>query len=487
MRLLLKGGRVIDPANNVDAVLDVLIEDGRIAAVGSVRHDEDMRANADANADADTDTGVCLGAGTHAASITTADCRGKLVCPGFIDLHAHLREPGYEYKEDISSGSHAAAAGGFTTICCMPNTDPVIDNGAVAGFVRRRAQEVGLVNVLPIGAITKKQAGDELAEMGELVAAGCIAVSDDGKSVLRSDVMRHALEYSRLFGIPVLSHCEDASLSAGQMHEGYYSTVYGLKGIPAEAEEIMVARDLILARLTGGRLHICHISTKGALEAVKRAKASGLAVTCEATPHHLALTDEVVGSYDTDTKVNPPLRSEEHVAALREALTSGLIDCIATDHAPHHFESKDCEYGLASFGISGIETAVAVIMDTLVGPGLLDIARMVELFTTGPAGVIVEGKASRQAQEASISSSKATPGPCAIQTPGRAVPYLGTLTCGAPADVTVIDPDLVRTVDARKFYSRGKNTPFKGMELKGWPCMTIVGGRIVAKDGRVAR
>ena len=433
MRLLLRGGRVIDPANNVDAVLDVLIEDGRIAALGDIRHDSDMQADA-------------------------VDCHGKIVCPGFIDLHTHLREPGYEYKEDISSGSRAAAAGGFTTICCMPNTDPVIDNGAVAGFVRRRAQEVGLVNVLPIGAVTKKQAGEELAEMGELAAAGCVAVSDDGKPVLRSDVMRHALEYSRLFGIPVLSHCEDAGLSAGQMHEGYYSTVYGLKGIPAEAEEIMVARDLILARLTGGRLHICHISTKGALEAVKQAKASGLAVTCEATPHHLALTDEVVGSYDTDTKVNPPLRSEEHVAALREALTSGLIDCIATDHAPHHFESKDCEYGLASFGISGIETAVAVIMDSLVRPGLLDIARMVELFTTGPAGIIAANRAT-----------------------------VGALTCGAPADVTIIDPDMVRTVDPRKFYSRGKNTPFKGMELRGWPCMTIVGGRIVAEDGRVVR
>ncbi len=446
MRLLLEGGRVIDPANGIDGVLDVLIEDGKIAAMGDIP--EDAQADPDA----------------------IVDCRGKIVCPGFIDLHAHLREPGYEYKEDIASGSRAAAAGGFTTICCMPNTNPVIDNGAVAGFVRRRAQEVGLVNVLPIGAITKRQAGEELAEMGELAAAGCVAVSDDGRPVMRSDVMRHALEYSRLFDIPVFSHCEDAGLSDGQMHEGYYSTVYGLKGIPAEAEEIMVARDIILSRLTRGRLHICHVSTKGALDAVRQAKDMGLAVTCEVTPHHLALTDEVVGSYDTDTKVNPPLRSEEHVQALREALASGLVDCIATDHAPHHIESKDCEYGLASFGISGIETAIAVIMDRLVRPGLLDLAKMVSLFTTGPARIIASGHPA---------------GHAAGQATGQAALYRGTLTPGAPADVTIIDPDLARTVNPRKFYSRGKNTPFKGMELAGWPCMTIVAGRIVAQDGYV--
>ena len=258
------------------------------------------------------------------------------------------------------------------------------------------------------------------------------------------------------------------------MHEGYYSTVYGLKGIPAEAEEIMVARDIVLARLTRARLHICHVSTKGALEAVRQAKALGLPVTCEATPHHLALTDEAVGSYDTDTKVNPPLRSAEHVQALREALASGLVDCIATDHAPHHIESKDCEYGLASCGISGIETAIAVIMDRLVRPGLLDVAKMVSLFTTGPAGIIE----SRQAADGMDQGTSDL-------TANQAAAYRGALTPGAPADVTIIDPELARTVNPRQFYSRGKNTPFKGMELTGWPCMTIVGGRIVAQDGRV--
>ncbi|HAI85592.1 MAG TPA: dihydroorotase [Firmicutes bacterium] len=480
MRLLLKGGRVIDPANGIDGALDVLIQDGRIAAVGDIPQGPEIGTCLDAGLDAGPGANAgpgsvpCSSSSRSDHSTTIVNCRGKIVCPGFIDLHAHLREPGYEYKEDIASGSRAAAAGGFTTICCMPNTNPVIDNGAVAGFVRRRAQEVGLVNVLPIGAITKKQAGEELAEMGELVAAGCVAVSDDGKPVMRSDVMRHALEYSRLFGIPVLSHCEDANLSDGQMHEGYYSTVYGLKGIPAEAEEIMVARDIVLARLTRARLHICHVSTKGALEAVRQAKALGLPVTCEATPHHLALTDEAVGSYDTDTKVNPPLRSAEHVQALREALASGLVDCIATDHAPHHIESKDCEYGLASCGISGIETAIAVIMDRLVRPGLLDVAKMVSLFTTGPAGIIE----SRQAADGMDQGTSDL-------TANQAAAYRGALTPGAPADVTIIDPELARTVNPRQFYSRGKNTPFKGMELTGWPCMTIVGGRIVAQDGRV--
>lgn len=431
MKLLLKGGRVIDPANRIDTVASVLVEEGKIVAVGEIP-----------------------GEASEVSGTEVIDCAGKIICPGFIDLHAHLREPGYEYKEDILTGSRAAAAGGFATVCAMPNTNPVVDNGAVAGYVARRAREVGIVNVLPIGSITKGQAGEELSEIAELVQAGCVAVSDDGKPVMKSDIMRHALDYTRMFDIPVLSHCEDINLSAdGQMHEGFRSTVYGLQGIPAEAEEIMVSRDAMLAQLTGGRLHICHVSTMGSLDIIRRAKAEGIRITCEATPHHLTLTDEAVGSYDADTKVNPPLRSEEHVAALREAVASGLVDCIATDHAPHHIESKDCEYGNASFGISGLETAVALIMDRLVHTGILQLDKAVALLTSGPARILGIEK--------------------------------GTLTPGRAADITIIDPDEVRTVDPRHFYSKGKNTPYKGIQLRGWPWMTVVGGRIVFKEGSV--
>lgn len=427
MRLLLKGGRVIDPANKIDGVNDVLIIDGKIAAVEPELAPQDCE---------------------------TVDVSGKIVCPGFIDMHVHMREPGFEYKEDIASGTRAAAAGGFTAVCCMPNTKPVIDNIAVAGFVKERARKCGVVNVLPVGAISKGQEGKELAEIADLVAAGCVAISDDGKPVMRADIMRNALKYAKMFALPVLSHCEDLNLSQdGQMHEGYYSTIYGLKGIPAVAEDIMAARDILLAKSTGAHVHICHLSTKGAVELVRRAKEEGVSVSCEVTPHHLALSDEIAETYDADTKVNPPLRSEEHIAALREALSDGTVNCIATDHAPHEKESKDCEYHLASPGISGLETAVAVIMDKLVSRGLLDVKKMVELFTTGPAAVL------------RIDS--------------------GTLTPGKPADVTVIDPDIVKKVDPAVFYSKGRNTPFKGMGMKGWPYMTIVSGKVVARDGKV--
>ncbi|NLB73059.1 MAG: dihydroorotase, partial [Firmicutes bacterium] len=383
------------------------------------------------------------------------DAEGKIVCPGFIDIHAHLRDPGYEYKEDIITGSKAAAAGGFTTVCCMSNTDPVIDDGIVARHVLRKSEQAGLINVLPIGSITKNLEGEELSEMAELAREGCVAFSDDGNPVMRSDVMRHALEYAHMLYLPIISHCEDLNLSrAGLMHEGYYSTLYGLQGIPAEAEEIMVARDVKLAVLTGARLHVCHVSTTESLHIIEQAKAAGACVTCEATPHHLTLTDEVVGDYDTNTKVNPPLRSEAHVKALARALASGLIDCIATDHAPHNIESKDCEYAKASSGISGLETAVAVIMDRLVHNGLLPIADMVKLFTVGPCRVL------------GLDS--------------------GTLTPGSKADITIIDADAIRRVDPATFYSKGNNTPFKGMELRGWPWMTISGGRIVAREGRLA-
>lgn len=427
MRLLIKSGQVIDPVNGINEVMDLLVEDGKIIAVENKIESKEA---------------------------VVIDATGKYVCPGFIDMHVHLREPGFEYKEDINSGSRAAAAGGFTTICCMPNTNPVIDNAAVASFVRDRGRRTGLVNVRPIGAITKKQAGCELAPVAEMVTAGCVAISDDGKPVVRGDIMRNALEYAKMFGLPVLAHCEDPQITRdGQMHEGYFSTYFGMKGIPAAAEEVMVARDIILARLTGGRLHVCHVSTIGALDMIAKAKKEGLAVTCEVTPHHLALTDEIVGTYDTDTKVSPPLRSAEHVAALRKALADGVIDCIATDHAPHELEAKDCEYNLAANGISGLETAIAVVMDKLVNTGELDLEQMVRAFTSTPADILGL--------------------PC------------GELSPGTPADITIIDPELVKTVDPEAFYSLGKNTPFKGMELKGWPVMTIVGGKIVAQAGRV--
>jgi dihydroorotase len=427
MKLLIKGGKVIDPANDINEIMDVLIEDGRIKDVG-----QDLTA----------------------ADAEIIDAQGKLVCPGFIDMHVHLREPGFEYKEDIASGTRAAAAGGFTTICCMPNTDPVIDNATVASFVRERARKSGVVNVLPIGSISKGQEGKELSEMAELVEAGCIAVSDDGKPVSDAGLMRNAMQYASMFDLPILSHCEEISLSRdGQMNEGYYSTIYGLKGIPAAAEEIMIARDIILAEATGARVHICHISTAGSVDLIRAAQERGVQVSCEVTPHHLILTDEAVGSYDADTKVNPPLRSLDDVIALRDAILDGVVDCIATDHAPHHRESKDCEYNLASNGISGLETAVALIMDQLVIPEIIDDETMVRLFTIGPADILGINK--------------------------------GTLDPGTDADITIIDPQMSKTVEPEKFYSKGKNTPFKGMVLRGWPFMTIIKGKIICCDGKI--
>jgi dihydroorotase len=427
MKLLVKGGRVIDPDSGRDEVADILAEKGHIVKIA-----KNIRIK---NAE-------------------VLDASGKIVCPGFIDIHVHLREPGFEYKEDLASGTRAAAAGGFTTVCCMPNTNPVIDNLAVARFIRERAKISGVVNVLPIGSITKKQAGEELSEYADLLAAGCVGFSDDGKPVMKADVMRNALEYTRMFGAPLLAHCEDLDLTGdGQMHEGFYSTYYGLKGIPAAAEEAMVARDIILARLAGGYLHICHASTAGSMDLIRRAKAEGLNISCEVTPHHLTLSDEIVGSYDTDTKVMPPLRSQQHIEALREALLDGTVDCIATDHAPHHLEAKDCEYNLAAVGISGLETAVAVVMDQLVGQGHLELPEMVKLFTIGPADVLGLDK--------------------------------GRLNPGAAADITIIDPELTKTVDPQQFHSKGKNTPFKGMRFTGWPWATIVAGKVVYRDGKI--
>ncbi|NSW82261.1 MAG: dihydroorotase [Syntrophothermus sp.] len=427
MRLMIKGGRIIDPVNSIDLVGDILVEDGLVQEISPAIR-------------------------TKKAEVL--DATGKIVCPGFIDMHVHLREPGFEYKEDIASGTRAAAVGGLTTVCCMPNTNPVIDNGAVAAFVCSRARQVGVVNVFPIGSITKKQQGTEISEMADLVQAGCVAVSDDGRPVMNAEIMRRALEYSRMFDIPVISHCEDLNLSEdGQMHEGFYSTLYGLKGIPAAAEEVMVARDILLAETTKSRVHFAHISTRGSVELIKMAKRKGLAVTCEVTPHHLTLTDEMVRDYDPDTKVNPPLRSREDVKALRQGLIEGVIDCIVTDHAPHEVEAKDCEYNLASCGISGLETAVAVILNDLVNSGIVDISDVVRLMSVNPANIL---KLDR-----------------------------GNLAPGKVADVTILDLELERRVEPSQFLSKGKNNPFKGRVLKGWPWATIVRGRLVAYNGEL--
>lgn len=429
MRLLIKNGLVIDPANEINEIRDVLIENGKILEVA-----KDI----------------------NSPGAQEVDAAGKIVCPGFIDMHVHLREPGFEYKEDISTGTRAAAVGGFTSICCMPNTNPVIDEASVAVYIKERAKKSGVVNVFPIGAVTKGEAGQELSEIAELVAAGCVAISDDGRPVENSYIMRNAMDYAKMFGLPVLSHCEEVSLSRdGQINEGFFSTVYGLKGIPAAAEEIMVSRDIILAGLTGAHLHICHASSSGSMDLIRNAKAEGINVTCEVTPHHLTLTDQAVENYDTDTKVNPPLRSGQDIESLIEAIKDGTVDCIATDHAPHHLESKDCEYSKAAFGISGIETAVAVIMDYLVKPGLITLEEMVRLFTVGPAGILGMKR--------------------------------GDLSPGSMGDLTIIDPNLYKTVDPSRFYSKGKNNPYKGKNLQGWPWLTIVKGEIVAADGEIVK
>lgn len=418
MRLLISGGRILDPQRGVDGEGDLLVDGDRI------------------------------GEGTRADRVI--DARGLLVVPGLIDLHTHLREPGFEYKEDLVSGTHAAARGGFTTVVAMANTSPVSDCRATVEWVIGAARARAVVNVLPVGAVSKGQKGEELAEIGDMAAAGAVAFSDDGKPVTNGELMRCALQYAAMWGRPVIAHCEDRQLAGeGVMHLGYWSTVLGLRGIPAAAEAAMVARDIMLAELTGGRLHLAHLSTARSVELVREAKARGLAVTAEVTPHHLLLTDEAVATsgFDTDTKVNPPLRTPADVAALLAGLRDGTIDAIATDHAPHHQDDKDVEYNYAASGISGLETALALVLDRLVGQGLLELGQAVRALTAGPARVLGLDR--------------------------------GTLAPGAPADVTVIDPSREWTVDPALFASRGRNTPFKGWKLRGQAVLTLVGGRIV--------
>ncbi|MBZ5640918.1 MAG: dihydroorotase [Acidobacteriia bacterium] len=421
MKLLLRNGRVVDPAASVDEALDVLVEDGKIARI------EPKIA---------------------ARGADVLDVAGLVVCPGFIDLHVHLREPGQEWKETVATGTAAAAAGGFAGVACMPNTVPPNDNRSVTEFILAQASAGAASRVYPIGCVTKAQKGEELAEMGDMVAAGARAFSDDGCPVASSLLMRRALEYSRIFDLPIIDHCEDSVLAAGGVvHEGEVSTRLGLRGWPGVAEDLMVQRDLLLAEYTGGHVHIAHLSTARGAEFVRRAKKAKVAATCEVTPHHLVLTDAAVADYDTDAKMNPPLRSEADRRALLKALADGTVDAIATDHAPHHVDEKAVEFSRAPFGIVGLETAVSLCLDRLVHAGVIGLSRLVELFTAGPARILRLDR--------------------------------GTLRPGKDADLTVLDLQRQVVVDPAKFRSKSRNTPFAGWSLRGAAVMTVVGGRIV--------
>ena len=424
MRLLIAGGHLIDPSQGQNSGKNLLIEDGRVAGF------------------LDRSEGVPEGA-------EVLDATGLVVAPGFIDMHVHLREPGQEYKETIATGAAAAVAGGWTSVCAMPNTDPVNDSPAVTRFIIEQSERAKLANVFPVGSITKGSKGAELAEMGEMKLAGIVAVTDDGRPVPSAGMMRRAMEYARGFDLTVVDHCEDHSLAAGgAMHEGRWSLILGLRGMPAAAEEMDAVRDCTLAQLTGARVHLAHVSTRGAIEAVRRAKDAGLMLTCEVAPHHWTLSDEAVEGYDTNTKMNPPLRSRDHVEAILEGLSDGTIDAIATDHAPHHADEKALEYDLAPFGITGLETAVGLALDRLVNEGTISLERLVELCSTNPARI--------------------------FKLTDR-----GTLRRGAWGDVTIIDPELSWTFDASRSKSKSRNTPFDGYTMRGAAVATIVAGRIV--------
>ena len=424
MKLLITNGHLIDPAAQENTGMSVLIEDGKVAAW--LKPGESVPEDCE-----------------------VFDASGSLVAPGFIDMHVHLREPGQEHKETIASGCAAAVAGGWTSVCPMPNTNPVNDNAAITRYMIEQAERAGLANVFPIGAITKSSDGSELAEMGEMKAAGAVAVSDDGRPVPNAGIMRRAMQYARDFDLPVIDHCEDKSLSSGGvMHEGRVSLLLGLKGIPALAEDIDAIRDIILAEATDSHIHIAHVSTKGAVEAVRRAKAEGIKVTCEVTPHHFTLTDKAVEGYDTNTKMAPPLRSEEHLAAIIEGIKDGTIDAIATDHAPHHADEKALEYDRAPMGITGLETAIGLAFNELVHKGAIGLARLIEMCSTNPARI--------------------------FKLAGR-----GTLAPGSIADVTIIDPDLEWTYTSAESRSKSRNSPFDGWQFRGAAVATIVGGRIV--------
>ncbi|HEX4825706.1 MAG TPA: dihydroorotase [Candidatus Polarisedimenticolaceae bacterium] len=421
MTLLLRNARLVDPEAGWDGPGDVLIDGGRVTRVAKTIAPDGAKE---------------------------IDLGGLVVCPGFIDMHVHLREPGQEWKETIATGTRAAAAGGFTGVACMPNTEPPIDSRSVVEFVLAQARLHGVVPVYPIGCVSKAQKGEELAEMGDMALAGARGFSDDGKPVASAGLMRRALEYAQIFDLPVIDHCEEPTLvKGGVVHEGEISTRLGLAGWPGVAEDIMVSRDILLAEATGGAVHIAHMSTGRAAGLVRSAKASGIRVTCEVTPHHIALTDEAVLGYDADAKMNPPLRRPTDREALLAAIADGTVDAIATDHAPHHADEKCVEFSRAPFGVVGLETAVSICLDRLVHGGIVPLARLVELLSAGPARVLRLAK--------------------------------GSLKPGSDADVTVLDLDREVKVDAGRFASKSSNTPFRGWTLRGAAVMTIVGGHVV--------
>jgi dihydroorotase len=421
MTILLKGGEVVDPDQDLNKKADVLLEKGQVARLGRIGAQEGWRV---------------------------IDVSGMYVMPGLIDMHVHLREPGQEYKETIETGARAAVAGGFTSIACMPNTDPVNDCEAITRYILEKARQANLANIYPVGAITKGSDGKELAEIGEMVSSGAVAISDDGKPVKNNQIMRRAMEYSRIFDVPVLDHCEDCDLAAhGVMNEGAVSTELGLRGMHAAAEELDVIRDIMLSRLTGARIHICHISCEESLNAVRDAKAQGLKVTCEVAPHHFTLTDENVRTYDPNYRMNPPLRTGNDVETMISGLADGSIDCIATDHAPHAQIDKDLTFEEAANGVIGLETSVPLVWEHLVRKDVISISRMVELMSLNPSRILGLNR--------------------------------GTLKVGSVADVTVIDPEKEVTVDASKFESKSRNCPFDGWQLRGAPVLTIVTGRVV--------
>jgi len=424
MKLLIANGHLIDPADGQNSGKDLLIENGRVSAWLGPKDEKPGDAE-------------------------VFDASGLIVAPGFIDMHVHLREPGQEHKETIATGCSAAVAGGWTSVCPMPNTNPVNDNAAITRYMIEQAERAALANVFPIGAITKSSEGSELAEMGEMQAAGAVAVSDDGRPVPNAGVMRRAMQYARDFDLPVIDHCEDKSLSSGGvMHEGRVSLLLGLKGMPALAEDMDAVRDILLAKETGARLHIAHVSTKGAIEAVRRAKNEGIKVTCEVTPHHFTLTDKSVEGYDTNTKMAPPLRSDEHLEAIINGIKDGTIDAIATDHAPHHSDEKALEYDRAPFGITGLETAIGLAFNELVHEGVIDLVRLVEMCSTNPAKIF---RLSRR----------------------------GTLIPGSIADITLIDPEFSWTYSNADSRSKSRNTPFDGRQFRGAAVATFISGKLV--------